>query len=102
MDDPRIKEPPLKISGDADRYNHRDGNEDYSQAGVLYRLMNADQKAQLIGNLVGALKPVPRFIQLRQLGHFHKADPDYGSRVAHGLDIRINEISRQEPNSLGE
>ncbi len=92
VDDPRVKEPPLKISGDADSYNHHDGNEDYSQAGNLYRLMNADQKAQLIGNLVGALKPVPREIQVRQIGHFHKADPDYGTRVATGLGIQIEQI----------
>jgi hypothetical protein len=32
----------------------------------------------LIGNLAGALKTVPRFIQVRQIGHFYKADPDYG------------------------
>ncbi len=92
VDDPRMKEPPLKISGDADRYNHRNGNEDYSQAGDLYRLMNADQKALLIGNLVGALKPVPRFIQVRQIGHFYKADADYGGRVAAGLGIEIDEV----------
>ena len=92
VDDPRMKEPPLKISGDADSYNHHDGNEDYRQAGNLYRLMNADQKAQLIGNLVGALKPVPREIQVRQIGHFHKADPDYGTRVATGLGIPIEQI----------
>lgn len=93
VDDPRMKEPPLKISGDAGRYNHRDGNEDYSQAGNLYRLMNDDQKAQLIGNLVDALKVVPRMIQVRQTVHFYKADPDYGSRVAQGLGIKIHEIS---------
>lgn len=92
VDDPRMQEPPLKISGDADRYSHRDGNEDYSQAGALYRLMNADQKAQLIGNLVGALKPVPRFIQVRQIGHFYQADPDYGGRVAEGLGIKLDEV----------
>ena len=74
-------------------HDHRDGNEDYSQAGNLYRLMNADQKAQLIGNLVGALKSVPRFIQVRQTVHFYKADPDYGGRVAEGLGIRVDEIS---------
>jgi catalase len=93
VDDPRLKEPPLKISGDADSYNHRDGNEDYSQAGALYRLMNADQKSQLIANLVGALKTVPRVIQVRQTGHFYKADPDYGSNVAAGLGIAIDEIA---------
>ena len=68
------------------------GNEDYSQAGNLYRLMNDEQKAQLIGNLVGALKPVPREIQVRQSAHFYKADPDYGRRVAQGLGIGIDEI----------
>ncbi|MBI2799445.1 MAG: catalase [Gammaproteobacteria bacterium] len=93
VDDAKYIEPPLKISGDADRYNHRDGNEDYMQAGNLFRLMNADQKQQLIDNLVGALKPVPTFIQKRQLGHFYKAEPDYSSRVAAGLGIAINEVT---------
>ena len=93
VEDPRLKEPPLRISGDADRYNHRDGNEDYSQPGALYRLMNADQKSQLIGNLVSVLKTVPRFIQLRQIGHFFKADADYGTRVAEGLGIKTGEIA---------
>ena len=34
-------EPPLRIDGDADRYDHRVGNDDYSQAGDLFRLMMA-------------------------------------------------------------
>jgi catalase len=54
--------------------------------------MTADLKSQLIGNLVGALKTVPRFIQLRQIGHFYKADADYGGRVAEGLGIKIDEV----------
>lgn len=54
--------------------------------------MNADQKAQLIGNLVGALKGVPRGIQERQVVHFYKADPEYGSRVAAGLSLDIDEV----------
>ena len=63
--------------------------EDYTQPGNLYRLMNADQKQQLIDNLVGAMKDVPRFIQERQVGHFFKADPEYGKRVAEGLELPI-------------
>jgi catalase len=31
VEDPGYKEPPLKISGDADRYNHRIGNDDTTQ-----------------------------------------------------------------------
>ena len=84
-----LKEPLLRIQGDAGRYNHRDGNEDYSQSGDLYRLMNESQKAQLVSNLVGALKDVPRFIQVRQIVHFSKADADYGARVAAGLGNHI-------------
>jgi catalase len=91
-DDAKYKEPPLKISGDAGRYNHRLGNDDYTQAGNLYRLMNADQKRQLIGNLVDAMSSVPRFIQLRQLKHFYQADPEYGKGVAAGLGIDAKEI----------
>jgi hypothetical protein len=30
---------------------------------------------------------VPRDIQLRQIEHFRKADPDYGNGVAEGLGI---------------
>src|SRR5688572_22234582 len=33
---PAFAEPPLKISGDADRYSHRSGNDDYTQAGNLF------------------------------------------------------------------
>ncbi len=33
------KEPPLRIEGDADRYDRRQGNDDLTQAGRLFRLM---------------------------------------------------------------
>lgn len=91
VDNPAVMEPPLRIDGDAARYNHRDGNDDYTQAGNLYRLMDADARTRLVNNLVGALKSVPVFIQERQVGHFHKADPEYGSRVAAGLNLKIDE-----------
>lgn len=84
-DNKQYKEPPLHISGDADRYDHRTGNDDYAQAGDLYRLMSAGQKAQLIDNIVRAMKPVPENIRIRQIEHFRKADTDYGSSVASGL-----------------
>lgn len=92
VDDKQFSEPPLKISGAADRYDHRIGNDDYTQPGNLYRLMNQDQKNQLINNIVGAMKSVPKNIQIRQIGHFYKADPDYGKRVADGLGISIDEV----------
>lgn len=89
IEDKRFKEPPLTISGDADRYDHRKNNDDYAQAGDLYRLMNADQQAQLIDNLVSAMRSVPAEIQMRQVKHFLQADPDYGRRVAEGLGLSV-------------
>ena len=89
VEDPSVKEPPLKISGDADRYDHRKGNDDYTQAGNFFRLMSADQKKQLIQNIVGAMKTVAKEIQERQVAHFYKADPAYGAGVAKGLGLPV-------------
>lgn len=84
---------PERISGDADRYDHRKGNDDYTQAGNLFRLTSADQKRQLIQNIVGAMKTVPREIQERQIAHFSKADPAYGEGVAKGLGLPTRQMS---------
>ncbi|WP_420225963.1 catalase [Pigmentiphaga litoralis] len=86
-EDPTYRETPLALDGPADRYNHRVGNDDYTQAGDLYRLMSPEQKAQLISNIVGDMMTVPRDIQIRQIAHFTKADPAYGAGVAQGLGI---------------
>jgi catalase len=92
VEDARFKEPPLPISGDADRYNHREGNDDYKQPGDLFRLMTPDQKQQLVKNLGAAMSSVPREIQLRQLCHFYRADPAYGEGVARELGIDVGEM----------
>ncbi len=89
IDQPALKEPPLKISGDADRYDHRIGNDDYQQAGDLFRLMTEDKKALLVANIVAAMQPIPEEIKRRQLEHFCKADSEYGKRIADGLNIKL-------------
>lgn len=93
VDNKACLEPPLKLSGDANRYDHRIGNDDFTQAGNLYRIMSENQKSQLINNIVDSMKDVPKDIQLRQIGHFHKADPDYGQRVAKGLGLTFKPMS---------
>jgi len=70
---PDVKEPPLKIDGDADRYNHRDGNDDYRQVTALFNLFDAGQKARLYSNVAEAMAGVPKEIVERQLAHFKKA-----------------------------
>lgn len=85
VEDPRFKEPPLKISGDADRYDHREGNDDFTQAGNLYRLMPEDERARLHKAIAGAMEGVPQEIIDRQLAHFEKADPAYADGVRKAL-----------------
>jgi len=91
---PEAKEPPLKITGDADRYDHRAGNNDYTQPGNLFRLMNSAEKARLMDAIAGAMTTVPKEIQLRQIAHFTKADPEYGKGVAERLGHVTREMER--------
>jgi len=86
-ENPAYREPPLKISGDADRYNQPRVDDDFIQPGNLFRLMSREEQTRLIENIVGTLKNVPEFIQKRMLEHFHKADPDYGKGVQKGLGL---------------
>ncbi len=85
VEDRRFVEPPLEISGDADRYNHREGNDDYTQAGNLYRLMPAAERKRLHQAIAGAMEGVPKEIVERQLAHFKKADPAYAEGVRRAL-----------------
>jgi catalase len=87
VQDERFTEPPLTITGDADRYDHRDGNDDYTQAGNLFRLMTVEEQQRLYHNIAEAMHGVPTDIIERQLGHFTKADPAYGEGVAAALGL---------------
>src|SRR3546814_2816603 len=51
VENPAVKEPPLRIAGDADRYDHRAGNADYSQAGNIYGLLSAATRGRLHANI---------------------------------------------------
>ena len=87
-EDSAYREPPLKIAGDADRYEQKRGvDDDYVQPGNLYRLMSPEQQQGLIANIVGTLKNVPKNIQERMVAHFRKADQAYGDGIARGLGL---------------
>ncbi|KAA1057105.1 catalase [Azospirillum argentinense] len=82
-----VAEPPLRISGDAARYDHREGNDDYAQAGALFRLIGAEAQGRLMDTIANSLGEAPGFIQRRQLAHFFAADPAYGAGVAKRLGL---------------
>jgi len=87
VEDSAASEPPLGLHGDAGRYDHRAGNDDYAQAGALFRLMTSSQRRALFGNIAAAMGGVPIDIIRRQLEHFRKADPDYARGVAAALGL---------------
>jgi catalase len=91
IQDPRYRETPYKVSGSVDRYNHREGNDDYKQAGDLFRVMSPVQQKELIGNIAGHMKSVPERITKLQISHFTKADPAYGRGVAEALGLSVHE-----------
>ena len=81
VEDKSVSEPPLRISGDAARYNHRDGNDDYVQVRALFNLFDAGQKQRLFSNIAEAMGGIPEEIAERQLAHFGKVHPDYEAGV---------------------
>ncbi|GAA1903009.1 catalase [Streptantibioticus ferralitis] len=57
-------------------------DDDFFQAGELYRLMSPEERSRLIANIAGSLSQVTRDDVIEaNLAHFHAADPDYGKRL---------------------
>jgi len=93
--DPTAGEPHFELSGKAGRFSFTHPNDDFVQAGNLYRkVMTDEDRGHLIGNIVDHLGGAQKRIQLRQTAVFYKADPDYGRRVADGLGLDIKEVER--------
>lgn len=78
---------PYKVEGYVSRYLPRLSKvDDYFQAGELYRkVMNDEDRTNLINNIVGHLKFARKDIQQRVVGLFTKCDEEYGRRVSEGL-----------------
>ncbi|HHG85785.1 MAG TPA: catalase, partial [Bacteroidetes bacterium] len=79
--DPSIAEPPLQLDdATVDRFDTMP-EDNFSQAGDLFRLMSESQKDQLARNIAGGLVQAHLDIQTRMLAQFEQADPDYRARV---------------------
>ena len=82
-----FSEPPLDLQGAAAHWDHREDEDYFSQAGALFRLMNAEQQQVLFNNTASSMADVPDEIKLRHIKHCTAADPAYGAgiKVALGL-----------------
>ncbi|WBS01518.1 catalase [Pseudoduganella sp. SL102] len=81
-------EPALALNGAAGLYDPRGTDDDFTQAGNLFRVLDAAEQQALFDNLAGPLSQVSDEIIQRQLGHFDKADAAYGAGVRAALKAR--------------
>jgi catalase len=65
---------------------------DFTQPGNLYRLFDDDHRDRLTTRIAGVLGQARPEVQMRQLCHFFRADPDYGMRVANKLGIDVSQF----------
>ena len=92
---PSAAEPGFDVSGTAGRHPYTLSDDDFFQAGELYRrVMTDENRDHIIGNITTHLCNARKRIQLRQTAIFYKADPEYGSRVAKGLGLDVAEVKR--------
>jgi catalase len=64
-------------------------DDDFVQAGMLYRLMPEDARQRLVANIAGNLGQVTRDdIVTRSIGHFRNADSEYGGRIEAAIKAR--------------
>jgi len=87
IEDASFAEPAFETGDVADRYNHRDENDDFSQPRALFELMSDYQKEQLFSNIAAAMDTVPRNIIDRQIALFEQVHPDYAHGVKKALGI---------------
>ncbi|MCW7554397.1 catalase [Endozoicomonas gorgoniicola] len=79
---PQLGEPSMPLENDAWLKAYDSSDEDnYSQAGNLYRIMSEDQKKQLVSNIVDGLSQATESVQSRMVEHFTRCDEDYGQRI---------------------
>jgi len=90
---PEFKEPPLRLSGDADHWNFREDDDDYfTQPGKLFRLMSPEQQQALFENTARNMGDAPDAIKYRHIKHCYLADPAYGMGVAEALGLSLDNV----------
>jgi len=76
---------------------HYGEGDDFSQAGDLYRLIDAEARERLVNAIAGSLSGVSHeYIVERSVAHFTAADPEYGARVAAKV-AELRSLPRREP-----
>lgn len=75
------RDPQQAVGAVADRFDHREDDDYYSQPRALFRLFDDAQKGRLFGNIAASMQGVPDDVAERQIAHFDKIDPAYAQGV---------------------
>ncbi|TGK14442.1 catalase [Leptospira stimsonii] len=90
--DSSFAEPPLRISGDADRFDAHSANDDYTQAGDLYRILKPEERDRLTSTIASTMKGLPKGLLVANVKHFYLCDPEYGTKLAEKVGLELGEI----------
>ena len=74
-------EPPLRIKGNADRYDSHRENDDHTQAGNLFRLLSEEEKNRLMDTIASTMTTTHKEAQQKMIEHFTKCDSAYGEGI---------------------
>lgn len=70
-----------------------DKENNFAQAGDLYRSFSKKDKENLIKNLSGALNSVKnKVIVKKMIAHFYQADVEYGTRLLKATNLKVTDI----------
>ncbi len=90
-----VKEPPMKIDGDADRYVVEDADADYVQPRKLFEMFSDEQKERLFANYAAAMGPCSDAVKERWYAVLERVHPDYAAGVRRAnaeLDTDVNAV----------
>jgi catalase len=83
-----------RSAADGEQDIRKDDDDYYTQPGLLFRLMSAEQQKVLFANTARSIADATKEIKLRHIGNCRKADPAYGKGVADALGIPLSEVPK--------
>jgi len=101
VDNKQYLEAPITVSSTVEARRHDSGAEDnFSQVGVFWnKVLNEQERANLIENISGHLINAADFIQQRAVENFTKCDKEYGRRLQEALNaLRAQRASVKKSN----
>ena len=67
----------------------------FGQAGATFRGFSREEQDELVSNLISNLQPCSEAVKKRMVHHFTMADQDYGRRVAEGLGLKSDVVTKE-------